>query len=503
MVSISEPQSHWQLKELLAVLDPLKVDNLSNSKVLDITHNSNQVTPGTLFIAIPGFKADGHQYIKEAIKKGAHAIVGEKERETDLSVPYIQVNDSRKAIAHLAAKFYNYPGDKVKLIGVTGSTGKTTTTKLITNILKQVTPNTGLIGTLHTEIKNNTYPQPKSCTTPDALELNRRLYAMYQQGVEYVSMEVSSHALKLDRVTGLDFDLGLFTNLSYDHLNFHKGLTDYFNSKKKLFTNLKLPSAAILNQDDEHSRKISFELSVPHFFYGFGSQADLKAEKIDFSPRGISFLITLKKPLTTLNGKNIAPTSFPVSLPLLGKHNIHNALGAALTGLLLDIEPEKIKEGLESFSGVPRRLELIYDDEFTIIDDFAHNPASLKANFKTLQQLDYNKLVIVHFLKGKRGQQANKRNAQLIATWRKELNLTDLITTRAEGEVKPKNEVLPAEEETFSKVIKDTELNFTSYKTLKPALKDGLNRINPGDLLLLLGGPGLKNARNIIKKILD
>ncbi len=498
MLTNHQSEGYYLLANLIKVLKPKQIINFRNLPITKIVQHSQKVTPHSLFIAIPGFSTDGHQYITTAVQQGAAAIIGEQSSPQVKNTPYIQVPNSRRALAKLAAEFYNYPSDKLKLIGVTGSTGKTTTTKMINQLLKQATPNTGLIGSLHTKIKTDTYPQPQDCTTPQPLELNKRLSAMEQAGVEYVSLEVSSHALKLERVTELDFDLGIFTNLSPDHLNFHKTLTDYYQSKAQLFTSLEPPAVAILNHDDPYAQQLTNQISVPYLTYGLSEEADLKATNLQINKQETKFQVVFNNQLQSLTGKQIPLTTIPLNLSVLGKHNIYNALAAFTAGLMLDLTLNQIQQGLEEFSGVKRRLEVIYDQEFTIIDDFAHNPASLKANFNTLQKFDYNNLIIVHFLKGKRGVAANRRNAKLIANWQQTLKITKLITTAADNRVKPKNKVLPAETAAFKETIAQHGLTVEHYQELLPALQHALQVVNPQDLLLLVGGPGLNQAHQLI-----
>ncbi|GAB6098910.1 UDP-N-acetylmuramoyl-L-alanyl-D-glutamate--2,6-diaminopimelate ligase [Halanaerocella petrolearia] len=492
--------SSLPLSPLVDRLETESINNFRDYKVKQVTNNSKKVTEGALFVAIEGFKTDGHQYILEAIKQGAVAIVGEQEINLPKPIPYIKVKNSRQALAQLAAQFYNNPSQYMRLVGVTGTAGKTTTTAMLDAISNQVLDKTGLIGTLHTKVGQQTYSNPNQCTTPNALVLHRRLAQMKEKGISYTSMEVSSHALKLDRVWGLDFDIGIFTNLSQDHLNFHQTIEDYYQSKAKLFTNLKESGIAILNLDDDHTSRLIETIRANYYTYSINKQSQITADKINLTKQGITFRIKINQPLSTLNGRTIKPTTINIKLSTLGYHNVYNALAAFTAGLALGFKLNDIKQGLESFTGIKRRMELIYDQDFTIVDDFAHNPASLTANFKTIKDLDYDNLTIIHFLKGKRGVAANRLNAQLIADWKERLNLREIITTRADSEVISKNKVLTHEENAFTKIIKEADIKINNHKNLTPAIKLGLNKVNKNDLLLLVGGPGLDRGREIIKQ---
>ena len=487
------------ISEIINLLTVKKVVNYHEYKIVKISNDSREVVENSLFVAIVGYKTDGHNYIQEAIENGVKVIVGEKDISVPGEITYIQVENSRRALAKLARRFFNYPDRAFKLIGVTGSAGKTSTSFMIDKIIKETEKKTGLIGTLYTKIGDEICNNPLGCTTPDAITLNQSLAKMYNQGVDYVSMEVSSHALKLDRVYGIEFDVGIFTNLSDDHLNFHENKEDYYQSKELLFANLSKDKVAILNKDDTYYDKFKQSTSARVYSYGITNKADITAENIILSRTGIEFELHINRAITTKNGNLIKPTSIRLNLPLLGKQNVYNALAAFLAAAVLDISFTDIKEGLNSFSGVERRMELVYNDKFMVIDDFAHNPISLESNFKTLQQFNYNKLVIIHFLKGKRGVEANRLNAKLFSDWSDKIKLKKLITTTARTEVIDKNKVLPEEEQAFNQQLEGNRIEVKNTEYLKDAINEGLASVGPGDILLLLGGPGLDRAQEIIK----
>ncbi|WP_408956318.1 UDP-N-acetylmuramoyl-L-alanyl-D-glutamate--2,6-diaminopimelate ligase [Natroniella sp. ANB-PHB2] len=496
------PSTEQTLGNLVKEVDLIGSTNFKETKINNITNNSKEVMTGSLFVAVSGFNTDGHKYITEAINQGAIAVIGERAVSIPQQIPYLQVVDARKALAQISSRFYGFPSQKLNLIGVTGTTGKTTTTMMIDHIINQLQEKTGLIGTLHTKIGDEYYSNPHQCTTPESTVLNQRLAQMEEKEINYVSMEVSSHSLKLNRVWGLDFDIAIFTNLSCDHLNFHQTLEDYYKSKEKLFSTLKEDKIAIYNSDDSYSKRIINNTSAINYTYGIKNNSDLSAEDIKINKQGIKFKLKVNNNLVTMNGKLIKPLSVEIRMPIIGYHNIYNTLAAFLSCLLLGFPLEKISSSLEKFTGVKRRMELIYDHDFSIIDDFAHNPSSLDSNFKTIERLDYNNLIIVNFLKGKRGIEANKQNAQTITTWANKLNLKEIITTRAEGEVIQKNKVLPAEEGAFVRIIAEEGIEITTTAKLDSALQLGLNKVEAGDLLLLLGGPGLNNGKKILNDFL-
>ena len=493
------------LNKLLENLKYEQVNNYQNHKIKNITNNSKKVEDYSLFVAIKGFNQDGHQYIQEAIQKGARVIVGEKNMNL-LNIPsnitYIQVNSSRKAFAELNACYFNYPAKKMKMIGITGSAGKTTISFMLDSILSYQNKKTGLISTLYTKIGNNSYKNPNKCTTPNASYLQNKLAEMEKNNIKYVPMEVSSHALKLNRVHGINYDLAIFTNLSYDHINFHENVKDYFQSKAKLFDLLKQNGVGIVNIDDKHGEMINNNNIC--YSYGINSKkAIIEGKNLEMKRNNLKFMIDIKSKIKTLNRKIIHPQKIGLNLPIIGYQNVYNGLAAFTAGLLLGIPLENIKKGLQNFEGVNRRMEVIYDKEFMVIDDYAHNPISIETTFKSISHLDYNDLIIIHFLKGKRGIKANIINAKIFNKWKDKLKIKNIITTKAQNNVKEKNKVLQEEENSFINQINESEIIFSNYTKLKPAIEHALNITKRNDLLLLLGGPGLSDAKNFIQKILE
>jgi len=491
------------LDELIRDLAIIEIDNFQNWEIDHVTDNSKNIKDNSLFVAIKGFNVDGHNYIDEAINRGAVAIIGEDKVEIDQNFTYIRVENSRKTLAELVNRIYNNPSQKLRIIGVTGTAGKTTTSAMIDHIIIKIVGKSGLIGTLYNKIGSKHLQAPNKCTTPDIITLNKFFAKMREAKVDYLAMEVSSHGLKLDRVWGVDYDVGIFTNLSYDHMEFHQTLKDYYQSKERLFRYLAEDKAAVFNLDDKYTSKLIEITKANIYTYGISNKdADITAEDIKLAEDGLEFRISINRDIISNLGKMVHPTAFRLKTPLLGYHNIYNILAAFTTALILGFSLIKVKTAIESFRGIKRRMEVIYKQDFTIIDDFAHNPASLIANFKTLKKFEYNNLIMLHFLKGKRGVQANRLNAQLISNWAKEINLTDLITTRAEDEVISKNKVLLEEEAIFTSVIRGNGINIENTDKLREAIKSALAKVKKNDLLLIVGGPGLDKAAELIREYL-
>ncbi|NLJ33970.1 MAG: UDP-N-acetylmuramyl-tripeptide synthetase [Firmicutes bacterium] len=466
-------------------------------KISGICTDSRHLTPGHLYLAIVGGRYDGHQFIPQVVKGGAAALLVEvpPQRQAVGNIAVIQVENTRLALAHLASSLYQHPARSLACIGVTGTTGKTTTSFLLNAILERAGLKTGLLGTVCQKVGSSS--RPSELTTPEPLELHRLFAAMKEQGVSHAIMEVSSHSLCQERVAGVPFRAAVFTNLSREHLDYHKSFSHYLDSKARLFSSLGPRAHAILNYDEAASRHLQQVTRAQTIGYGKRGGAQLMATKICPLRRGFSFRLSLTRPIKNQAGRLLLPGQWPVKLSLLGRHNIANALGASAAALALGIEPEAIISALEDFPGAPRRLELVYEGPFTIIDDFGHNEASLEAVFTTLTVLHYRKLIIVNYLKGTRGVAANEITARHIAHAARRLRLAKVISTRSDSHVIVKNRVQDEEERAFSRIIKKAGLSITTTRELPDAIALGLASVGAGDILLLLGPSGMDAGAKI------
>lgn len=368
-----------KLQELLKVLEYKELNQDLDIDIAGITYDSRKVEEGYLFVAITGFKSDGHQFIANAVENGAKAIIVEKDAEAS-GVAVIKVEDSRKALAQLSAKFYGYPSKELTVVGVTGTNGKTTTTYLIESMLKELGIKTGLIGTIKTKIGDK--EEDASRTTPESVDLQRIFAEMLEDGVTHAVMEVSSHALELDRVLGVDFDRQVFTNLSQDHLDFHESFEDYLAAKIKLFKMNDKPS--IINVDDVRSEAIIKEARGEVISYSINSEADLKAEEIEVNKKGVSY--TLKT-----NQEKLA-----IKLNLTGRFNVYNSLAAIGTVYSLGFSLAEIKKGLEKIEGVPGRFQIINEgQDFGVIVDYAHTPDGMENVLNTASEFTKGRKIVV------------------------------------------------------------------------------------------------------------
>ena len=340
------------------VLEPRPV----SGTVTGLANDSRAVRAGDLFFAVPGTAADGHQYIPRALEAGAAALC--VQRAADASVPVVLVEDVRKALARSAAEWYGNPASSLRLLGVTGTNGKTTTVYLLESILRAAGSTTGLIGTVESRIADNSRPGIR--TTPDSLELQSLLAEMRDAGVDAVAMEVTSHALSLHRIEGLAFEACAFTNLSQDHLDFHSSMEDYFEAKRSLFTPDRVRRAAV-NVDDDWGRRLLENLSVPRVTFALANEADVKGDLLKTGPWGSEFVVRIP------DGGEMK-----ISTPLVGTFNVSNCLAACATALQAGIAPDAIERGLSELNAVPGRFESVDAGQpFTVVVDYAHTPDSL------------------------------------------------------------------------------------------------------------------------------
>lgn len=374
-----------------------------------IAYDSRKVKPGDLFVAIPGFKVDGTAFIQQAIANGATTIVAEKEVEVPAKVNFQKVPSARSALAHLANKFYDYPSQKVKLIGITGTNGKTTVSYLIESILKTAGFKVGVIGTVGARIDGKELPS--TLTTPESLELQEMLAEMVKQGVTHVVMEVSSHALALERVAGCDFDIAIFTNLTHDHLDFHKTREEYLDIKKKLFEMLKPEGIAIVNIDDSASSHFIKVVKGEVITYGIKeAKHELRSTKHN------EFDAILSNILIKEDEMAVKINSLVIRTALIGMPNVYNLLAAYQCGLSLGITQQIIKKGIEKLKGVPGRFERIdCGQPFSVIVDFAHSPDALEKLIETYKPLTKGKVILVFGCPGDRDKEKRPMMADIAA----------------------------------------------------------------------------------------
>lgn len=446
------------LKELLSAFG-LEAPPL---EVRGITHDSRLVEPGYLFVAMPGVPLpsrkplDGHDFIPEALRRGAVAVVGT--RELELPVPYLRVENPRAALADLSAAFFGHPGRRLELFGVTGSKGKTTVAVLLHHLLQSAEPPVGRLSTVGIRVGQEDFSLPGHFTTPEAPQVQELLYRFVQAGCRRAVLEVSSHALALERVRGLSYAVGIFTNLYEDHLDLHGSMENYFAEKRKL---LERSSFAVVNSDNPWTRTLAHRPQS----WTYGHAGHWRAEHLLEESAGLRFEV-------------VSPLGrFPVELPMLGRFNADNALAAMAAAARAGLPTEQMQEALARFPGVPGRMQLIQHHPFRVVVDFAHTGASLEAALRTLRPTTQGRLVVVI---GAAGNQDPSRRAGI---GRVAARLADYaIFTEEDYRSEPLEAILKAMAEAHGDPRRHTLI-----PDRRAAIHYAIAHAQPGDTLLFSG----------------
>ncbi len=459
-----------KLSEVLRGLSKIKVRGDQNLEISNIESNSKKVTPGSLFIAIKGFDFDGHDYVEEAIQNGAIAVMVDLNADLrKINMPQgitaIIADDTRYSLAIASCNFYGNPSRRFKLIGVTGTKGKTTTTYMIKSILEKAGKKVGLIGTIENFVGDNSLGKSVR-TTPESLELQKMFYQMAQAGVEYAIMEVSSQSLKLNRVAGCDFDMAVFTNLYEDHISSkeHPNLEDYFESKKKLFT---MCRTAFVNFDDFKGIKIVNTVKGPNFkTFGIDNEADYIAKDITITNSSVDYMMRLQ-------GKNER-----INVDIPGRFSVYNSLAAIAVCDYLGIKVDAMKEALLEVT-VPGRSEMVPNKlELAIMIDFAHTAESLENILQAVKSYTKGNVISVFGCGGDRDK--NKRPVMGEVSGR----VADytIITTDNPRTEDPEEIVKEIEVG-----IKKTKGNYEVVVDRREAIKAAIKRATTKDIIVLAG----------------
>lgn len=353
----------------------------SDPEIRDIRHDSRTVRPGDVFVAVPGQRYDGHDFIPEALANGAAALIVERAVKAP-GVPVLVVNDSRAILGEVSGRAYNHPSTRLCLVGVTGTNGKTTTAHLIRGLLHQLGHPTGLIGTVEVDTGRERLPGER--TTPEATDTNRLLADMVEAGLTHAVMEVSSHALALGRVDGLTFRGAAFTNLTQDHLDFHPSFEAYAAAKARLFTMLGTDAVASFNDDDPYHKVMAEHCRATRVGYGLESESDFRATDVRVEATGLSFTL-----LTPSHREK-------VRTPLTGRFNIMNILAAVSLLATMGHDTEQLVAALRTFRGVPGRFEQIGTRApFTVIVDYAHTPDGLENALLAARDVTRGRVIVV------------------------------------------------------------------------------------------------------------
>ncbi len=472
-----------KLSELIKAIPVRRITGTGGElpEVTSIHYRAQEVKPGGVFVAIPGTVSDGHAFIDTAVSRGAAAVISQHPVRS--RVPVAVVDDSRKALSAAAAAFYGHPSRKLCVVGITGTNGKTTTTYLIESILKAAGHSVGVIGTVNYRFLGKTFPNP--VTTPESSDLQKILSDMAAGGVTHVVLEVSSHAIELHRVADCRMDVGVFTNLTQDHLDFHGSMDRYWESKRRLFT-VYLPqkkeASAVVNTDDARGKILASELKIPVFRYGKDVDNEIRETGSRQDLDGISATVE------TPSG------SFAARSPLVGAHNIQNILAATGAGVALGVELPAIGRGIENVAAVPGRLERLADSlgRFVFVD-YAHTPDALENVLTALHAVSRGSIICIFGCGGDRDKAKRPKMGEIVG------ELADLAIITSDN---PRTEApLDIIEQTRIGVVRSSPIAFDPAQLkagfqgkghlIEPdrekAIRLGIFASSPGDSVLIAG----------------
>ena len=377
-----------RVEDIVKVISPIRVEGPQTAEVCHITADSRTVQEGSLFICLVGATVDGHSFVEKAVQDGAVAVVVSKPVAVPDHVALIYVEDTRQALQAAVPFFYDYPASKMRMIGVTGTNGKTTTTHIIAHLLRSQGYTVGVIGTVHILIDDQSYPIHN--TTPDVADLQQILQQMVDAGVTHCIMEVSSHALALGRTAGVEYDTAVFTNLTQDHLDFHKTFDNYLAAKAKLFKQVsasyqvKEGKGAVINVDDAYGQAIVDVTTSPMITYSTEGKGSMNASDLTVTAKSSQFTL------------NYDGQSYPISTKIAGMFNVYNTLAAVGATLYEGLSMEEIVKGLATFTAVPGRFELIEEgQDFAVVVDYAHTPDGLENILQTAKKIVENRILVV------------------------------------------------------------------------------------------------------------
>jgi len=440
-----------RIKELLNDIEIVDKNISLDEEVSYLTNNSKDIVAGCAFVCLEGTKFDGHEYIEEAVKQGAKVVITQKDIAIKPGIQFVQVAGGRRAIAQMACNFYQNPSKEFRLIGITGTKGKTTTSYMVKSILEAKGEKVGLIGTIECKIGDKQLKTSEN-TTPAAIELQRMFRQMAEEKVDFVVMEVSSHALDLERVYGSHFAIAAFSNLSQDHMDYHKNFENYYQAKKKLF---EICDFAVINTDDEYGSRLFDEVSCKKTSFGIEKTADFMAEEIAISASCVDF----KTALGTVN----------VKIP--GKFSVYNALLAMSVAKEAGCSLDEIQSGFNSLT-VPGRSELVkIDSDFTVMVDYAHSPDSLNNILMTVREYAKGRVICVFGCGGDR----DKTKRPIMGNIAAKLSDISIVTSDNPRSENPEEIILQIEEgmkNEKKEYLKEPDRAKAIYKALEIAQKD-------------------------------
>lgn len=451
-----------KLCDLIHGIDGAIINGTAEIEVEGISYDSRTVQKGGVFVCISGYNTDGHKYINAAVERGAVAVVVEKDVEIPGRITVFKVPDGRTALALMSSAYFGHPSKSLKLIGITGTNGKTTTTYLIKSILDECGYNTALLGTISNIIGCRKVEAKR--TTPESYDLQQMFHEMRMANTDYCVMEVSSHSLDLKRVVGCSFDVGVYTNLTRDHLDFHGTFENYINAKLKLF---KQSKAAAINIDDSYSDRIINSINIPVISYSLEKDSVVKAIDVEITARESRFVMRYKN-------DNMA-----IHLPLPGRFNVYNALAAASACINQGIPLDIIKRGLEMVKGVPGRSEVVESNRgFTIIIDYAHTPDGLENILKTVHEYAKGRVITLFGCGGDRDRTKRPEMGRIAGSM-SDICIVTSDNPRTEDPESIIQDILPG--------MKDIDSSYEVLADRREAIKRALSIARLDDVVVIAG----------------
>lgn len=476
---------------------------LADPAIHGISVDSRTTGPGMLFVAIPGTAQDGHEFIGDALARGAAAIIAERAPAGTPPVPFVRVDSARLAIALLAAAWYGHPARALRLIGITGTVGKTSVLSMLEAMVVGAGRRAGTIGSLGLRIAGETVEQ-SSYTVPDPLMLHRQLAAVLDGGCELAAMEVTSHALVQQRVGGLRYDTGVFTNLiPLEHAEFHPNFRAYVAAKARFFDHVAPDAPVIYNADDRAVRRLVRERAAAPIGCGTMRTADVRVRTAATSPEGTRLSLEVRAPLPRMDGERVATGVVPLELRIIGRSNVANAALAATTALVLGVDPAVIRRALAALPPARRRMEVVHRGAILVIDDTVGHPDSVSAVCEAVASLTPRRVHVAWAVRGQRGRRINRYNAEAFAIWAPRLPLGRVVVTRSDDTVDDRNRVTDGEYRAFIGPLERRGVAFESEPTLEHAIGRVLGAAAQGDLVLLLGAQGMDRGRDFARSWLE
>jgi UDP-N-acetylmuramoyl-L-alanyl-D-glutamate--2,6-diaminopimelate ligase len=468
-------------------------------EVTGISLDSRQVQPGQLFVAIPGANADGMAFIPDALTRGAVAVCAVRAWD---GVPSLVVPDPRDALAKLASEFHGHPARDLRMIGITGSLGKTSTALLLETIIGAAGEKVGIIGSLGIRFEGHVIET--GMTTPEAPAIHSSLRFFAAQGAGTAVMEVTSHSILLQRVDGLEYDLGLLTNIvPYEHLEFHPTPEHYVRTKTRFFHMLKDGAPLVVNDDDPTAREVTTGLDRPVIGVSLRARdtAAVHVERVRMGAEGSTFALQVRRPLPFLDGGEIEPVTIPLALPILGRQQVANAALAATAALIAGVPAQTIAFALADVEPMHRRMHIVYEEGPVVLDDTVGNPESIRAVFEAIRSIPHHSLRVAYAIRGSRGTEVNERNADALA---REVGATvaTLVVTASEDHASERDRVEDDEREVVLRTLENRGVSFAYEPTLERAVARTLEGAGRGDLVALLGAQGMDKGTEIARQIL-